>query len=595
MITQSLHGNNRLIQKTIWRMYPSSFTAAFTVNIALMVDTLLAGSLLGQKAIAAVAIGLPSIGIFQALTQTIVNGAAVKMAVYAGRGDQKKLNNIFSLGLFSTLVLGSIFLGVCLIFAEPLTRFFGGAANPEVARQAAFYLRASSVCILMGSLNNYVGKVLALYGYQKDVFFAALIALTGNLFFSTLYIYLLPDAYAIIGLGAGTWTGGFMALCYSSSALRRRKIPLKAQRKNLAFEEVPDIVRLGIPTSGNNLADSFVAGIVNKIIVAAFAGDTTVLSIYTAVKGVYTFAITSIMSTTTASSPLLGLLYGARDKTGLLRTFRESLKVGLITSVCWCGVIIAALPLLGRFYSMSGNPQFQHGVLVCMIFIPLWLLMRVFIQIFESTGNTAMGLLYSIFPDSVIYPVLLALLMPVLGYNGIWIAYGANALPFLVVVYLIRSLKHKTLTPTPERLLYLDKTIRDRVPMLDISIQSTNTDVTGISQQVHEFLAQEQVSRRTAYMTALCLEELAADFVTHTQTEPGIDAEKTIMDIKIFSDEETLRMIIRNVADAYNPLDFDLDSTSFAKVGVKLAQKVARRIEYNYVYRMNIVTIDINK
>ena len=54
-------------------------------------------------------------------------------------------------------------------------------------------------------------------------------------------------------------------------------------------------------------------------------------------------------------------------------------------------------------------------------------------------------------------------------------------------------------------------------------------------------------------------------------------------------------MIIRNVADAYNPLDFDLDSTSFAKVGVKLAQKVARRIEYNYVYRMNIVTIDINK
>ena len=65
MIAQSLHGNNRLIRKTIWRMYPSSFAANLTVNIALMVDTLLAGFLLGQQAIAAVAIGLPAIGIFR--------------------------------------------------------------------------------------------------------------------------------------------------------------------------------------------------------------------------------------------------------------------------------------------------------------------------------------------------------------------------------------------------------------------------------------------------------------------------------------------------------------------------------------------------
>lgn len=64
MITSSLHGNNRLIRKTILRMFPSCFAATLTVSAALMVDTLLAGVLLGQQAIAAVAIGLPAIGIF---------------------------------------------------------------------------------------------------------------------------------------------------------------------------------------------------------------------------------------------------------------------------------------------------------------------------------------------------------------------------------------------------------------------------------------------------------------------------------------------------------------------------------------------------
>ena len=64
MLTSSLHGNNHLIRKTILRTYPTSFIANLASNVALMTDTLLAGALLGPEAIAAVAIGLPTIGIF---------------------------------------------------------------------------------------------------------------------------------------------------------------------------------------------------------------------------------------------------------------------------------------------------------------------------------------------------------------------------------------------------------------------------------------------------------------------------------------------------------------------------------------------------
>ena len=91
------------------------------------------------------------------------------------------------------------------------------------------------------------------------------------------------------------------------------------------------------------------------------------------------------------------------------------------------------------------------------------------------------------------------------------------------------------------------------------------------------------------------LEELAADFVQHTMQENAQKADDTIMDIKLFSDSDSLKIVIRNAASRYNPLEFDLDDETFAKVGVKLVQKICRRIEYNYVYRMNIVTIDVDK
>ena len=595
MITISLHDNNRLIRKTIVRMFPSSFAANLTVSVALMVDTLLAGALLGQQAIAAVAIGTPAIGIFQALTQTVVSGAAVKMTISAGRSDTQKMNRACALGISATALLGLVFISVCLLLADRLAMAFGGAGNPAVAAQAALYLRAGSVCILMGSLNTFLGKILTLFGYQKDVLRAALIAMTGNIIFSILYIWLLPDHLAIMGLSAGTWTGGGLACLSSFLAIRAHKIPLRPRLRDVDVKEIPEIFRLGFPTSGNNLADGVVSGVVNNIIVMGFGGDTTALSVYTAVKGVMSFAVTAVLGATTSTGSLFGILYGARDKNGFLRTFREGIRMGLVATVAWCGVILAALPLLARFYGMTGNPEFRGGVLLCLLFIPLCLVTRLLVQVFETTGKTAMGLLYSIVPDSVIYPLLLAALLPVLGYDGIWLAYNANVLPFGLVLYLVRSVKAGTLRMSWERLLCLDETIRDNVPMLDISISSSNTDVTGISRQVHEFLSGQEVSARTAYMTALCLEELAADFVAHTLQEGKQDAERVIMDIKLFSDEDRLRVVIRNEAAAYNPLDFSLDDTTFAKVGVKLAQKVARRIEYSYVYKLNIVTIDVDK
>ena len=97
-------------------------------------------------------------------------------------------------------------------------------------------------------------------------------------------------------------------------------------------------------------------------------------------------------------------------------------------------------------------------------------------------------------------------------------------------------------------------------------------------------------------MSALCLEELAADFIAHSQiTNEKINENRELMDIKLFSDESTFRIIIRNTAKKYNPLDFIYDPEDFSKIGVHMARKVAEEIKYNYVYKMNMITIDMNK
>lgn len=593
MIASNIHGNNKLIQKSITRVFPACFAATLAASVSLMMDSLLAGSLIGALSIAAVAIGNPVLNILKALVQTISCGAAVQITVNTGRGDQKEINRAYSMGVFGTLALGILAMLVCLVAAAPLVQLFGGSADAEAARQAALYIVTCSVSVVFSSVNYYMGKVLSVYGCQKQVFFNAMVSVFGNLIFSTLFVKLLPDEMAIGGLGIGTSIATVICCCISFVIVRVKKLPLKLSLKSLNVKDALEAIRLGIPSSGNNLADGVVSGIVNNIILAGFGGATTPLAVYTAVKAVFSFAQATCVGTALATGPLFGLLYGARDRSGLCRTLREGYKVGLLFTAGWCVLLAALLPLFARFYGMTGNGDMRTGVIVCLLFTPVLLALRIMTQLFESTGKVAMGIAYSVVPDSIIYPLLLLVLMPKLGYTGIWLSLGGNGILFLLLMYLIRSLKNRTTKMTLDRMLCLDESIRDNVPKLDISIMATTEDTTAFLEQVHDFLKQEQVSERCAYITALCLEELAVDFVQHTQERQSKKGE--IVDIKLFSDEDTLRLVIRNAAKPYDPLQFDHEIENENKIGVKLAQQVAQRIDYTYAFSLNIVTIDIAK
>ena len=586
--------NNKLIRKTILAMFGGSLAAMITTAFAQMADTLLAGIIFGKYAVAAVAVGLPIINIFQALTQTIVNGASIKMNIAAGKGKNEEVRHCFAVSIFFTVLMGLLFILVCQFFAVWLVRLFGG--SPEVAETATWYLRGASGCIIMGTLNLFLLKTLALFGRQKVIFRAALTAILLNIVFSLFFIKLLPENMAIMGLGMGTWFGGFAATFTSYLSLKKYNLSLKFKFKDVRFSELKEFFQYGLPSSGNNLADGVISGVVNNLIVGGFENGVIALSMYTAVKTVAGFATTVIHAINLSAAPLFGIMYGSRDKNGIVRAYKESLRLAMIVFGICAALILSCSPLLAKVYDMQGVTDFYIGLAVCvLVYLPLTALVRINTQLFEAMEKPVMGFMYSCLPDSVIFPILLALLLPVLGYNGMWIAYSLNAIPFMLALYLIRSVKNKTLKLSFDRIFCLDKEIRDNVPKIDISISSDNRDVTFISKTVYDFLIDEGVSSKTAHTTALCLEELAADFVEHSEEHDSRKAKKVIMDIKLFSDEDKLRTIIRNEASMHNPLDFELDNESFRKMGVKLAQKLAHSINYSYVYKMNIVTIDINK
>ena len=166
----------------------------------------------------------------------------------------------------------------------------------------------------------------------------------------------------------------------------------------------------------------------------------------------------------------------------------------------------------------------------------------------------------------------------------------------LLIAYIFLAIVFRKLPLPLDKFLLLKPQIIHRSPMIDISVSNTDEEVVGVSEYIQKFLLECGVSSRSSYITALYAEELAVDMTNHFKAHPVKHSlDNAILDIKVFDDEERMEILIRSMGTPYNPLDFELDSETFSKAGVKLAQKVADKIIYTNIYKMNIVSIVVKK
>lgn len=589
--------DNVLVRKSILNMFPATFVASFLMTFQFMVDITLGGVFFTPTHIAAIGVAMPIMMFALAIMNAISGGANLMLTTALGRGDKETANRMFSLGVSGPFVIGLIFLVIIEIFAEPMVVLFG-AQTPELTQYAVAYLRWYALLIPFCGVNRMVGSVCSTYGYVGKYMAESITGIVTNIIFSILFIKLTPLGIGSLGLGSAV--SGVLNVGLSWIIIRLSHIPLRLRIYRYGFKELGATLLHGLPSTADSLVDSAVAGIVNNLIVANLGAAG--LAIQSVVKSLFNVITVPIMATGTATGPLFGLFYGARDKQGLKKTIGSGLVIGVISAVVWAGVCVAALPLLLKVFMRNAadienaEQLIRQGIYIMLIFVPFRTCAVTLGHFYEATERFKQSLAISIIPDSLIYPVLLALLLPELGYTGLWLAQGGNALVFFIIMYLFHAVVKKTLKMSTDDILQFDRRVREAVPMLDVSIGYNNIGVAGISNRIHGFMLKEYGTKRTAYLTALCLEELMADFIAHSQiTEEKIRGGGAFTDVKLFSDEDAFRIIIRNAAKQYDPLDFEYDDESFSKIGIKMAQKLADRIDYCYVYRMNIVTIYVAK
>ncbi len=577
---------------------PIGIIYAIAQSMIMMVDTILAGHFLNEEAVAAVAIGLPGMAIMASFTSMILQGGYLKMLGRMGVSDMDGYDRIYSLMLIFSTIVDLIFIGICMFGTDAVLGLTGGAnAAPEVAGLSRLYLRTGCLMIMFYILATVFQLVLMTNGYLPDLLIGIVVNVVVNIVMSILAMAFLPEPYKIAGLGIGSALGMISMAIVAFVMIKRRKLQVHFRiyppTKANVIDSL-DCIRMGAPSSIDTTLDSVSTSIINNIILASFANGTSVLALVAMIHTVLTFVKNIGWGCLYSSEPLYGILHGERDPEGIQSVFKATLKRGFIFGIIVSAVIIILQNPLLDFYGLTENTDAHIGLIIVALSAGLWALPYLFNAVYESTGHLMMALVVAVIPDSVLYPLFVVLSGKTIGVTGIWLAMGFSFIPFFIVFYLVFALINKKSVVPLDRLLLL-KRYENRDTVLDISIPAEADNICFVSEQLQNFFLEKGTSPRIAYISSLCTEELAADYIAYRK-KSGLSEKEAYMDIKAFRDPEKIEIILKNYDVPYNPLiidDNDVEDESFSKIGVVMAQKIADKILYSYAYHLNVISITL--
>lgn len=196
------------IRKLLMRYAIPAIVAMTAASLYNMMDSIFIGHGVGSLGIAGLAVTFPFINLAAAFGSLVGVGASAVVSMKMGQKDLKSAEAVLGNVILMNVVIGIVFMAVCLIFLNPILYFFG--ASEATLPYARDYMKI----ILYGNLITHVymglNEVMRASGYPQRAMAATLFAVAINGVLNALFIFVFD--MGIQGAALGTIVAQLLAL-----------------------------------------------------------------------------------------------------------------------------------------------------------------------------------------------------------------------------------------------------------------------------------------------------------------------------------------------------------------------------------------------
>ena len=428
----------------LWQYALPAMVAMVASSLYNIIDRSVIGQVVGPEAIAGLGITFPFMNLSGAFGAAVGIGASTCISVKLGQRDYETAEHLLGNTVTLNLIVGFSFMLVCLVFLDPILRFFGAS---DVTLP---YAREFMEVILAGNMitHMYFGMnaVLRAAGKPRHAMYATLFTVGCNVVLVIAFVWWFR--WGIRGAALATVTSQTLALCWLMWVFSDKKelLHLRKGIYKLKADLVKNIIAIGISPFLMNATSCIIVIFMNNQFVR-YGGDMAV-GAYSIANSVVMMFFMFVIGVTQGMQPIVGYNYGARKYDRMLRCLWIAIAVG--TGILLFGWLLCMLFSWQIARIFTTDPTLltlsARGIRIDMLVFFVVASQAVITNFFQCIGKVKISIFLSLSRQLFMLLPLAYVLPFYWGLDGVWYSMPTSdfmaflmTIPFLL--WYIRKFK----------------------------------------------------------------------------------------------------------------------------------------------------------
>ncbi len=398
-------------------VFPSIIMMVFT-SIYGVVDGLFVSNFAGKTAFASINLVMPFVMILGGIGFMIGTGGTALVSKVLGEGKKEKANEIFTMMIIFTLLLGALLSVIGVISMPWVAKFLG--ATEEMMADCVIYGRIVTGFTVAFMLQNVFQSFLIAAEKPKLGLLATVLAGIANMALDAIFIIVFKwgVAGAAIATGLSQCVGGIFPLIYF---LRKNSSLLRLTKTKLEIKPILKACGNGSSELMSNISSSVVSMIYNFQLMK-YVGEDGV-SAYGVLMYVQFIFVAIYIGYSIGCAPITGYHFGARNHNELKNMLRKSSFLSAVSGVVLTILAILLSSPLAKIFVGYDKELYELTRHAFRLFAYSFLLagFNIFTSsFFTALNNGAVSAAIS-FMRTLIFQTSSVLILPIfLGVDGIW-------------------------------------------------------------------------------------------------------------------------------------------------------------------------------
>ena len=417
-----------------------AMTASSLYNI---IDRAFIGQIVGPEAIAGLGITFPFMNLSAAFGAAVGVGASTCISVKLGQRDYKTAQYLLGNTVTLNLIVGFLFMVVCLVFLDPILRFFGAS---DVTLP---YAREFMIIILLGNVitHMYFGMnaVLRAAGKPRHAMYSVLFTVAMNILLILVFVWWLR--LGIKGAALATVTAQSMALCWQMRVFSDKKelLHLRKGIYKLKTDLVKNIIAIGISPFLMQTTSCIIVIFMNNQFVR-YGGDMAV-GAYSIANSVVMVLFMFVMGMNQGMQPIVGYNYGAEKYDRMFRCLWQTIAWATIILLIGWSLSMLYPREIARVFTTDPTllEMSARGIRLNMMVFFVVGSQAVITNFFQCIGKVKISIFLSL-SRQLILLLPMAYIFPLFwGLDGVWYSmaasdFGSFSMTIPLLLWYIRKL-----------------------------------------------------------------------------------------------------------------------------------------------------------